>query len=190
MARHDNWSKKFTDRFFESLPKRGIKKEYDSATKWTAAATTALKEAAMTLPEGDQPEKFAVASRGHRDSWRRSEYLTVDVTGYDRASTAPPLLVAEHENSYGSLRIRYTAWKLLSIRAKYRVIVGYYNPKARKKAEAIDSSEAFFELVGKAHEESGVTEQLLAIAGNWRATPRKPTELRAAFETRLIPERK
>jgi hypothetical protein len=52
-----------------------------------------------------------MVSRGNRDSYGRSEYLTLDVAITD-SNWGPPLFIAEHENAPWPEKIKYDAWKV------------------------------------------------------------------------------
>lgn len=183
------WDTDFFEAFFTSLVRQQAWRQYDHRTAWTEAATRAQEAAARTLPH--HAKDFRVAARHlhdrtQNDPWGRSEYFTVDVTGYDYDSNLPPVLVAEHENVPFRARIEYTTWKLVSIRSSFRVLVGYYRRVTSRSAHAIRGADGFFEIVSKVYGGSGVRGPMLAIAGDWDAGRVRPGDLRKLFEHRLI----
>jgi hypothetical protein len=103
------------------LETREVWKRYTDNRAWTAEATRALVNVGLTaFPAG------VAAARGHRDSYGRSEYLTLDVCIVDPAKWSAPMFIAEHENASVRAKIQYCAWKLLATRAQQRVLVAYY----------------------------------------------------------------
>lgn len=69
--------------------------------------------------------------RGRPDPEGYSEYLNIDVMGLENP-WGPPVAVCELENKYEVQWPKYSLWKLLSTSAEFRLLVGYFNPRARK----------------------------------------------------------
>lgn len=95
-----------------------------SRDAWTTIATTALESATKA-------QHPAVAARGFRDRWGQSEYLSLDVVGYDGQFGSPGIIV-EHENT--AKKVPYCAWKLAAVNADLRVLVAYFDPNGKGAA--------------------------------------------------------
>jgi hypothetical protein len=91
---------------------------YSNATLWTKEATRSLVHAGLhAFPKGQS------AAKGYKDSYQRSEYLTLDVCIDDLETWGPPLFIAEHENAPRRAKIQYCTWKLLATVTQRRVLV-------------------------------------------------------------------
>lgn len=66
--------------------------------------------------------------KGKRDTENRSEYLCLDVCGYYKDSWGPLVAAIEIENTYK--RIQYSAWKLLCVNSRIRILLCYYDSKS------------------------------------------------------------
>lgn len=141
---------------------------------WTPRATHALVMAGLkAFPDGGK------VSRGNRDSYGRSEYLTLDVAITD-SNWGPPLFVAEHENAPWPERIKYDAWKLLVVEAKRRMLVGYFGSMTRIET---------FDKLRKAVEEvcqDNPGKDILLVGAEWGAVPKTLSELKAAHRTAIV----
>jgi len=114
---------------------------------WGALVTRALVQATRpTFGEG-----LDVAALGSPDLGGREEYFGVEVCGNHPGSWEPPFVVMEHEPWPWGDRVKYAAWKLFSVDASYRVMVGCYG-ESRKTTEPIRSWDA---LVGAVIEVAG-----------------------------------
>ncbi len=119
------WERGFVDSFIAALDEdpvatRAWNQDF-SGKGWTTRATAALVKVIKA-------QHTICAAIGHHDDWGQSEYLGLDVIGYD-SPWGPPRTVVEHENS--GWKPQYSVWKLLSVDAAHRVLVAYVNPRAR-----------------------------------------------------------
>jgi len=127
---------------------------------WTFEMTRALASAANDL----LPDK-RIAAKGVGDSYGRHEYLTLDVTTYDDTSWKWPAIIVEHENSPSAEKLRYCAWKLLSVRADMRVLVAYVD-STRRYSWCPSSPEALLSIlapVAADHRDQALT----VFVGEW-----------------------
>lgn len=72
--------------------------------------------------------RLEACCKGKPDIDKRSEYLGLDVCGYEKDAWGPLIVAIEIENYYS--RIQYSAWKLLSVIADIRLLLCYYNSKS------------------------------------------------------------
>ena len=164
------------DAYFAALIEMGPScwRDYLQDQTWTPRATFALVQAGVkAFPDGLK------VARGHRDSYGRSEYLTLDVAITD-SSWGPPLFIAEHENAPYPEKIKYDAWKLLVTEAKRRVLVGYFGPGT--KIQTFEELRAAVEEVCR----DNPGKDILLIGGEWAAVPKSAEELRKVYQTAIV----
>lgn len=134
---------------------------------WTAEMTRVL--AAAAIPEiPDSRIKVAAKGSGLSDDYGRHEYLTLDVMLYDNSGWRPPVLIVEHENSPSEEKLRYCAWKLLSVKATHRVLVAYIDSTRKYswcKASASDLLASLRPVIS-----DHVDGDLTIIIGEWCAS--------------------
>jgi len=92
-----------------------------SRPAWTEVAVAALATVVREM-------NLRVAAKGHPDEFGQSEYLGLDIVGY-RGDFSAPRVVVEHENT--GWKVPYCAWKVACVDAKLRVVVAYWDPRAR-----------------------------------------------------------
>ena len=154
-------------------------------TDWTLIATEALVAASHTVLASFGAKDARVAAKGHPDEeWGRSEYLTLDVVGYDKGSYQSPLVAVEHENGQSRPHLEYCAWKLAAVRAWLRVLVLYVDP-GRHYAKACPASEEELGLhrVVAANPDIG---PMIVIAGDWAKSCQEQKGWRAVFRPFLV----
>jgi hypothetical protein len=109
---------------------------------WGPVVTKALVVAAHATFD----ETLDVAARGFPDRGGREEYFGLDVCGNHPGAWDPPYLVMEHEPWPWGDRVKYAAWKLLSIDATYRVMVACWG-ESRKASEPVRSWDSLLAAV-------------------------------------------
>lgn len=145
---------------------------------YTRLATAALVRAGFAAFPGAEH-----TAKEHRDRWGRSEYLTLDVVLCAPQTWAPPLFVAEHENSRWKSRIQYDAWKLLAVDAQRHVLVAYWG--ADKSLPTFDALRAAVDEVAK----DNPKRDILLIAADYKAIPADAKELRTMHKSAIIGHR-
>jgi hypothetical protein len=144
---------------------------------WTKVATGALISAGKTdFPEAD------FAAKGYHDGHERCEYFAVDVTGYVNSVWAPPVFVAEHENSPWRERLQYQTWKLLCIEARRRILVGY-SGKGRKGYVG-----SFEEMVAAVREVAQAIPRrdVVLLGAPYGAEPKDGPAVSAPYEAQVV----
>ncbi|MDI7268380.1 MAG: hypothetical protein QME96_10330 [Myxococcota bacterium] len=144
---------------------------------WTARACLALVDAGrreFPVAEG--------ATRPRKDTSGRSEYLTTDVMLWDEGSWGPPLFVAEHEQSGDAWQVQYSAWKLLVVEARRRVLVAYFG-----EGTGIRNLERLGDLVREVCRDNK-GKDITIIAAPCNARPRTSEELRSMHESMIVGE--
>lgn len=144
---------------------------------WTQLATKALVAAARA----EFPD-CKIAAKGVADEYGRSEYFTADVTAYVHESWAPPLFVAEHENTSWRGRLQSQAWKLLSIEARRRVLVGYWQPGRKDRVHSFDDMASAIEEVAR----QIPRRDILILAAPFHEKPADAAAVPRLFESRII----
>ncbi|MDI7268838.1 MAG: hypothetical protein QME96_12675, partial [Myxococcota bacterium] len=122
------------------------------------------------------------ATRPRKDSSGRSEYLTMDVMLFDDATWGPPLFVAEHEQSGDAWQVRYSAWKLLVVEARRRVLVTYFG-----EGTGIRNVDQLRDLVREVCRENK-KKDIIVIAAPCNAKPKTAEELRSMHESVIVGE--
>ncbi len=145
-------------------------RNYQDARPWTVDATRALVQTGSALVPNGTP-----VAKGSPDRWGRKEYLTLDLVVLQDESWGPPALVAEHENHCHANRVRYNAWKLVSIDSPVRILVAYYG-QWKSVATLGDLVTVVSEVTG-----ANSRKELILIAGDWLATPKTMNDLLKCF---------
>ena len=97
------------------------------------------------------------------------EFLGIDLVGFaDADPGAPAVLAVEHENqTHLAGRVLHRTWKLVSIKAEYRVLVTYFGKGAGREAKTFQ--DVLFNSVFPATTRD--LGHLLVIAGEWGVQP-------------------
>jgi hypothetical protein len=164
----------YFDHFAQQHP--SVFENYISNELWTKEATRALVKVGTRTPSNCE-----VAARFHtsENEWKRTEYMTLDVVIVSRESWEPPIFTAEHENSGSRARVRYDAWKLLSVKSACRVFVAYFGRGT--ESPTFDALTEVVAEVCRRHDEG-----LLLIGGEWSATPTSIETFRAVHDAAFI----
>ena len=150
--------------------------DYTNATLWTSRATTALVHVGLKAFPASE-----VTAKGHRlNPWDRSEYLTLDVAITDPKSWAPPLFIAEHENSPRKDRVQHNAWKILSVEAHCRILVAYWG-----RGTELEDFKALTNAVREVCE-GHPGKDILLIGGQAEAAPTTPKTFREVHQTAIV----
>jgi hypothetical protein len=130
----------------------------------TEALVKAIEQVAASVPIAD----FKRAAIGHPDSYGRSEYLDIDITGYQDDYSAP-LVMIEHENSRYEGKLRYCLLKLLWTRAQIRILVCYIDSSGRYTGRfpSVQALLTALDPVRAAHPNEPVS----LIVGEWNEDP-------------------
>ncbi len=146
---------------------------------WTKEATRSLVHAGLAaFPRG------RATAKGYRDSFARSEYLTLDVCVNDPETWGPPFFIAEHENAPRRAKIQYCAWKLLATESQRRVLVAYYDSKSDvRDLEALQDA---VREVCKDNPGRDAPKDLLLFAADYNARPTSAQGLREVHSLTII----
>jgi hypothetical protein len=144
-------------------------------TAWTAAMTKVLTETTKAMSPN-----LHVAAKDNHDGYDRAEYFNLDVTAYDDSRWGPPQLIVEHEHRPDKLQ--YSAWKLLCVDARLRILVAYFGsidpPRLASKAELISVVRPVIEEFPE--------KALTVIIGNWESNKGAQNDWSRVFS--LIPD--
>ena len=171
----DDLMESYFEYFTRQVP--SILADYIQKGTWTPWATRALVEVGRGAFPG--AEAAAKWHSGH-NQFNRSEYLNLDVTIFDAKTWGSPVFIAEHENHPSKEQIQYDAWKLLSVEAECRMLVGYWGP---------GTDFATFEILRLAIAEVCLDhphKQILLIAGRNDARPSTSVEFRRAHDIAIV----
>lgn len=103
---------------------------------WTPIATAALVEVALSLFPPEVATRLT--AKGHIDGQGQSELLTLDVCAWDEQQPwQSPLFVAEIESKGSLEEVQYSAWKLLSVDSRVRVLLTYFGESFRWTLEEL-----------------------------------------------------
>jgi hypothetical protein len=153
--------------------------QYTDAALWTKEATRSLVHAGLqAFPNGQG------VAKGYKDSFQRSEYLTLDVCIDDLETWGPPLFIAEHENAPRRAKIQYCAWKLLATVSQRRVLVAYYDSKS--DVRDLPALEEAVREVCRDNPGREVPKDLLLFAADYNARPSSARGLRDAHTLSII----
>jgi hypothetical protein len=107
-------------------------------------------------------EGLDFAARGLPDRGGREEYFGLDVCGNHTGSWHPPIVVMEHEPWPWGDRVKYAAWKLMSVDARYRVLVGCFG-ESKKTDEPVRTWDALVGMVIEVAGSGGARGDLLLL---------------------------
>ncbi|MHC4336279.1 MAG: hypothetical protein ACYSUV_21400, partial [Planctomycetota bacterium] len=124
----ERWREAFLEQVQQPTTAEDLKRAAlaEDLSSWTSSLTTAVVRSCEPLgwdaaakwnPSGRLPEK-------------RKEYLGIDVTALPLAEDSGarwplPVAVFELENHRKDMRVAYSLWKVLCIRAALRVVIAY-----------------------------------------------------------------
>jgi hypothetical protein len=172
-------SKDIFDDYFRAIEEQGpgALADYTQDALWTPRATLALVRVGLAVFPGGE-----VTAKGQSEAnpWRRSEYCNLDVCIVDPNSWSAPVFTAEHENSPKRERLQYDAWKLLTVEARRRVLVGYWG-----KGTEFKNFAALREAVEEVCADHP-RKDILLVGGDFNARPGSINEFRKAHETAVV----
>jgi len=153
-----------------------------TSSEWTKKVTDAAQKATLDSLDALNAGDKQVAAKGHSDIHGYSEYLTIDVTGYDEATWSHPIIAVEHENSVCIDKIKYCAWKLLSVRAKLRVLICYIDPSRKY----INAPEKFEDLEIDKIVKDNPNTSFSVILGHWNNDPLKSESWKEVYKLKTL----
>jgi len=148
--------------------------------RWTSTLTAATADAVLSVVPGPNAKR-EVAAKGRRDRYRRSEYLSLDVIGYQN-DWGPPLVAVELENT--AWKPKYCAWKLLSVDARLRVLIAYVDPAGNHPKYKANAADLVADLREVTAAQPG--KGLHLFCGEWGADPRGSEGWRAVFSHHVV----
>lgn len=141
---------------------------------WNGVVTQALLAAStVEVPSGYRFTRMSPEGS-------RAVALSVDVAAQQEEWGAPAFL-AVHETAADAMAVRLSAWQLVTLEAKKRVLVAYWDPKVR----GVSSLEKLVELVKEVCVAQPCKDVLL-VAAPVRAHAHSAQDLAAQFRSHIV----
>ena len=137
--------------------------------QWQTGAWPDVLTRALATAVGRAAPGLSITAKGVRDSYQRSEYLSLDLTACG-PGWGPPAVIAELENS--NWKVEYCAWKLLCFDAPVRILVAYVDPTGQARAYGRSADELLERVRKVTADHPG--KPLDVFCGHWNRGPASP----------------